>query len=141
MELPQPLSQESMNSCRPKLPLPDRTLMRNHDAERLGVLFKSLAQPTRLRLIHALIRSGPLSVSDLASEVGMAVQAVSNQLQRLAGAGVVGCQREGVQAFYRVIDPCVPVLIERGWCHVEEYPGTDEPVQLTEGAASRRESA
>jgi DNA-binding transcriptional ArsR family regulator len=130
-----------MNTCRPKLPLPDRTLMHGGDAERLGVLFKSLSQPTRLRMLHALIREGSLSVSDLAARVGMTVQAVSNQLQRLTEAGVVDCRREGVQIIYRVIDPCVPVLIERGWCHVEEYPGADEPVRAVEVADSRRESA
>lgn len=112
------------NTCRPKLPLPDRALMHGQDAERVGLLFKSLSQPTRLRILHALIREESLSVSDLAACIGMTVQAVSNQLQRLTESGVVGCQREGVQAFYRVIDPCVPVLIERGWCHVEEYPGS-----------------
>ena len=113
-----------MNTCQPKLPLPARPLLDQPEAERLGVLFKSLSQPTRLRMLHALIREDALSVSELAAQVGMTVQAVSNQLQRLTESGVVGCQREGVQAFYRVVDPCVPVLIERGWCHVEEYPGT-----------------
>lgn len=117
-----------MNTCRPQLPLTDRTLIENSEAQRLSVLFKSLSQPTRLRLIHALIRSGPLRVSDLATEVAMAVQAVSNQLQRLAEAGVVDCQRDGVQVFYRVVDPCVPALVDRGWCHIVQYPGpeTDE---------------
>lgn len=112
------------NTCRPKLPLPDRALMHGQDAERVGLLFKSLSQPTRLRILHALIREGSLGVSDLAARIGMTVQAVSNQLQRLTESGVVGCERVGVQAFYRVVDPCVPVLIERGWCHVEEYPGS-----------------
>ena len=114
-----------MNTCRPKPPLPDRPLINCHEAEYLGALFKNLSHPTRLRIIHALIRcGGDLSVNYLAAEVGMAVQALSNQLQRLADAGVVDCRREGVQAFYRVIDPCVPVLIERGWCHAEEYEGS-----------------
>ncbi len=110
-----------LNTCRPKPPLPARPLVDDSEAERLVVLFKSLSQPTRLRIIHALIRSGELSVSDLAAEVGMAVQAVSNQLQRLAESRVVDCRRSGLQSFYRVIDPCVPVLFERGWCHIEEF--------------------
>ena len=111
--------------------------MHSAEAERLGVLFKCISQPTRLRLLHAMIRCDALSVGDLASEIGMTVQAVSNQLQRLTEAGVVGCKREGVQAFYRVIDPCVPVLIERGWCHIEEYPA----LGARDTAASTRASA
>lgn len=118
------------NVCRPKLPLADRALIQGLDADRVGLLFKSLSQPTRLRLLHALIREESLSVGDLAARIGMSVQAVSNQLQRLTEAGVVDCQREGVQAFYRVIDPCVPVLIERAWCHVEEYPGVPSDVAV-----------
>lgn len=112
-----------MNTCRPKPPLPSRPLLDESEAERLGVLFKSLSQPTRLRIIHALICNGELSVSDLATAVGMTVQAVSNQLQRLAESRVVDCRRSGLQSFYRVIDPCVPVLFERGWCHIEEFEG------------------
>lgn len=110
-----------MDTCRPKPPLPARPLIGAQEAERLGVLFKSLAHPTRLRLLHALIRARELNVSDLAREVQMTTQAVSNQLQRLAEISVVSSRRDGLQIIYRVIDPCVPVLFERGWCHIDEY--------------------
>ena len=121
---------QEMNKCRPKPLLADRPPLGADEADRLGVLFKSLSHPTRLRIIHALIRSEELSVGDLAEEVAMTVQAVSNQLQRLAESRVVDSRREGLQIFYQVIDPCVPVLLERGWCHVEEYEvsGKLEPV-------------
>lgn len=72
-------------------------------------------------MLHALIRTGELSVGALAEEARMSRQAASNQLRRLADAGVVTGRQEGLQVFYRVIDPCVPVLLERGWCHVDEY--------------------
>ena len=64
-----------MESCRPKLPLAARPLIGALEAERVGTLFKSLAHPTRLRLLHALIRVDELSVGDLADETGMTVQA------------------------------------------------------------------
>lgn len=51
----------------------------------------------------------------------MTAQAVSNQLQRLAEIDVVGSRRDGTQIYYRVIDGCVPILLERGWCHIEEF--------------------
>ena len=124
-EVPAPLT----HTCRPKPSLPERDLIALHEADRLGNIFKMLAQPTRLRLIHALIRAGDVHVSDLAEEVGMAVQAVSNQLQRLADAGLVDRRSDGPYVFYRVIDPCVPALIERGWCHIEEYPGPEHEVR------------
>ncbi|MEQ9617226.1 MAG: metalloregulator ArsR/SmtB family transcription factor [Phycisphaerales bacterium] len=116
-----------MDTCKPKLPLPDRLLISSPEADRLGGLFKSLAHPTRLRLLHALIRAGELAVSDLADEVDMSAQAVSNQLQRLAETGVVGSRRNGLQVIYRIIDPCVPVLLERGWCHIDEFQPIEAP--------------
>tara|TARA_R110002094_G_scaffold16494_1_gene28087 strand:+ start:327 stop:578 length:252 start_codon:yes stop_codon:yes gene_type:complete len=72
-------------------------------------------------MLHSLIRTGELSVGSLADEAQMSRQAASNQLRTLADAGVVTGRQEGLKVFYRVIDPCVPVLLERGWCHIDEY--------------------
>jgi ArsR family transcriptional regulator, lead/cadmium/zinc/bismuth-responsive transcriptional repressor len=88
-------------------------------------MFKALANDTRLRLLHALARQGELCMTDLAKAVGMKPQAVSNQLQRLAAQGILGCRRERSQAFYRLVDPCVVELLDRALC-------------LTEDAASRK---
>lgn len=90
-------------------------------ADRLGRLFTCLAHPTRLRLIHALIRAGELGAGDLAEAVGVTPQVASNQLKRLVELQIVARRREGPACIYRIIDPCVPLLIERGWCHVESY--------------------
>jgi DNA-binding transcriptional ArsR family regulator len=117
----------AVHGCRPKSPLSKRRLVNGSNAERLGLLFKMLSHPTRLRMIHALIRRPDMGVTDLADILDMTVQAVSNQLQRLAAEGLVDSRREGVHVLYRVIDPCVPVLIERAWCHVEEYQGERRP--------------
>lgn len=86
----------------------------------LAGLFKVLANDTRLRLLHALARSEELCVTDLAEEVGMKPQAVSNQLQRLADRGILGSRREGLQIFYRIVDPCVPALLDQGLCLLED---------------------
>jgi DNA-binding transcriptional ArsR family regulator len=68
------------------------------------------------------MRSDELSVGSLAEELQMSRQATSNQLRRLSEAGIVVGRQEGLQVFYRVIDPCVPALFDRGWCHVEDAP-------------------
>ncbi len=85
----------------------------------MGV-FKVLANDTRLRLLHALCREDELCVTDLAAAVGMKTQAVSNQLQRLNDQGIVAARREGNQIYYRVLDPCVTALLDRGLCLVED---------------------
>lgn len=116
-------------ACSFKPALEDRSLITSAEAGELMALFKVLANDTRLRLIHALARSGELCVTDLAAAVGMKPQAVSNQLQRLADRGILKTRRDGNNIHYRVVDPCVLSLLELGLCliieEVEPGPRTD----------------
>jgi DNA-binding transcriptional ArsR family regulator len=75
---------------------------------------------TRLRLLHAIERAEEISVTDLAAEVGMKPQAVSNQLQRLVDRRIVASRRAGSRLFYRIADPCVTGLLDLGMCLLEE---------------------
>lgn len=109
-----------VDCCPPKPRLSDRPLLEPAQALELMALFKVLASDTRLRLLHALVRSGELSVNDLAGAVGMKVQSISNQLQRLIDRRILGTRREGTRVYYRVIDPCIPDLLDRGLCLVED---------------------
>lgn len=110
---------KAIPACRAaKPPLAERTLLSPGQAAELMGLFKVLANDTRLRLLHALARAGELKVTDLATAVEMAPQAVSNQLQRLADRGVVAARRQGTCIFYRVVNPCVTDLLDRGLCLV-----------------------
>ncbi|MCS6865019.1 MAG: metalloregulator ArsR/SmtB family transcription factor [Gemmata sp.] len=109
--------------CPVKPGVEHRPLLGGHEAAKLMALFKVLANDTRLRLLHALIRGGEVSVGDLARELGMKPQAVSNQLQRLADRGMVASTRAGNRLLYRIADRCVPILLERAWCLIEEMAG------------------
>ena len=106
--------------CPPKLALVKRSLISPEQATQLMNLFKMLASDTRLRLIHALVRNGELCVTELAAVAGMKTQAVSNQLQRLIDRGILDSRRAGNQIFYRIVDPCVPALLDHGWCLTED---------------------
>ena len=110
-----------------------RPLISPDEASQLMRLFKVFANDTRLRLLHALVRDGELCVTDLAAAVGMKPQAVSNQLQRLVDRGILGSRRNGNNIHYRVVDPCVPVLLERGLCLIECHPEG-------EGSTNRRQA-
>jgi DNA-binding transcriptional ArsR family regulator len=83
-------------------------------------VFKVLANDTRLRLLHALVRADEMCVTDLAQAVGMSPQAVSNQLQRLVDRGILGFRRNGNQIYYRIVDPCVTSLLDQGLCLTED---------------------
>jgi DNA-binding transcriptional ArsR family regulator len=106
--------------CRVKPPLKDRPLMSSLQAEGLAAVFKVLANDTRLRLLHALVRADELCVTDLAASVGMKPQAVSNQLQRLSDLGILASRREGNNVHYRLVDLCVRSLLDQGFCLMEE---------------------
>lgn len=93
-----------------------------HDLQQL---FKVLANQTRLRMLHELGTAGEMCVGDLADAIGMAPQAVSNQLARLVDRRIVQARRDGNRVYYQIIDPCIPGLLELGTCLVTELAGAE----------------
>jgi DNA-binding transcriptional ArsR family regulator len=113
------LKTDSGGCCTPVV-LRDRPLLSPIQAGGLAAIFKVLANDTRLRLLHALVRSDELCVTDLASSIGMKPQAVSNQLQRLSDLGILASRREGNNIHYRLVDLCVRSLLDQALCLMEE---------------------
>jgi DNA-binding transcriptional ArsR family regulator len=83
-------------------------------------LFKVLANDTRIRMLHHIVRSGEATVTDMAKKLGMKPQAVSNQLTRLSDTRMVSSRREGNNVFYRVSNGCVSPLLELALCLMED---------------------
>lgn len=110
----------SAGCCPPKPVLENRPLVSAGLAADLARLFEVFSSDTRLRLLHALVRSGELRVTDLAWAVGMKAQAISNQLRRLAAWRILEHRREGNNMLYRIADPCVPALLDQGLCLLED---------------------
>lgn len=108
------------DSCSPKPGLKERDLVDSEQAGQLEELFKVLGNDTRIRLLHVLVREKETSVNEIADQLGMSAQAVSSHLQKLSLSGIVGSRREGTFIYYRVLDPCVPILLDRGLCLLEE---------------------
>ncbi len=104
------------NVCANQPKLCERPLISPEQAQELAALFRIFANDNRLRLLHALARAGEIRVVDLAAALNMKVQAVSNQLQRLADQGVIEAKRDGHNIFYRLINPCVPSIMGYGLC-------------------------
>lgn len=112
--------ESSLNACRPKPLLKDRALLSSEQAIALTAVFKVLANDTRLRLLHALVREGEMGVSEMSNLLAMKPQAISNQLIRLADRGIVGSRRNGNNIYYRIVDPCVTELLDHGLCLSED---------------------
>jgi DNA-binding transcriptional ArsR family regulator len=121
-------------SYQPSAPdLEERALLTRSQAGELAGIFKLLANDTRLRMLHALARAGELRVTDLAAEVSMTPQAVSNQLQRLVDRRVLAARRDGLSVRYRIVDPCVPALLDLAWCTAETSAQPDRSQVLAHG--------
>ena len=106
--------------CAPRPALKDRPLLSFVQAVKVMALFKVLANDTRIRLLHHLVRTGEATVTDLAKTLGMKPQAVSNQLQRLSDTGMLSSRRDGNNVYYRVVSGCVAPLLDLALCLMED---------------------
>ena len=79
---------------------------------RSAALFKLLGDPTRARLLYALLEAGELCVCDLSAATGTAETTVSQALRLLRASGVVTGRREGRNIYYRLSDAHVRLLLD-----------------------------
>src|SRR6516165_12345637 len=108
------------DGCSSRPPLEERPLLSFVEAVKVMALFKVLANDTRIRMLHHIVRSGEATVTDIAKRLGMKPQAVSNQLTRLSDTRMVASRREGNNVFYRVVNGCVSPLLDLALCLMED---------------------
>ncbi len=87
-------------------------------SQRLDVTFAALADPTRAKILYALIRRS-LCVRDLAIVVGVSESAVSHQLRLLRGWRLVKSRREGNVIYYSVDDHHIAALFREAEYHAD----------------------
>lgn len=78
----------------------------------LTQMFKLLGDPTRTRILYALLGAGELCVGDLAAVVEVPETTASQALRLLRTAGVVANRRSGRMVFYRLADAHVRMLLD-----------------------------
>lgn len=78
----------------------------------LAELFKLLGDPTRLRILYALVETGEMCVCDLAAAVGAAETSVSHALRLLRMSGIVRSRRDGRMAYYAIEDHHVRLVLD-----------------------------
>ena len=82
-------------------------------------VFKMMGDPTRLRIINALLLS-ELCVCDLSELLSMSQPAVSHHLKALRQTRLVKYRREGKSAFYSLDDNHINSLFSLCLVHVSE---------------------
>ena len=85
----------------------------------LADLFKVFGDPTRLKILNALLCS-ELCVQDIADVIGMSESAVSHQLRVLKQMDLVKNRREGKTIFYSPADSHIVTILNTGIEHIEE---------------------
>lgn len=101
------------------------------DLGRVAAMFKLLGDPTRAKLLYALLEAGELCVCDLAAATEVAESTVSQALRLLRVSDVVAGRREGRMMFYRLADAHVRMLLDLSREHVthEERPAAAGPAR------------
>lgn len=82
------------------------------DLVQVSAVFKLLGDPTRAKLLYALLETGELCVCDLAASTGVTETTVSQSLRLLRASKVVTARREGRLMYYRLADAHVRMLLD-----------------------------
>ena len=77
--------------------------------ESVAELFSLLSTPIRLKIISAVC-NGEKNVSELLGEIETTQPNMSQHLNTLYKAGVLGRRRDGVQIYYRIVNDRVVTL-------------------------------
>lgn len=85
----------------------------------LADLFKTLADPTRVKILNALSLS-ELCVCDLAAILGLSQSATSHQLRILRLSRLVKNRKSGKMVYYSLDDEHVQSLMDEGMRHIRE---------------------
>jgi DNA-binding transcriptional ArsR family regulator len=81
------------------------------EADLLAKYFRVLADPTRLRILEALLEEKELAVGELAERLGVPQPSVSNHLSCLRWCGFVATRREHRTVYNRIADPRVGEVV------------------------------
>lgn len=78
------------------------TTAARHDrtVQRMTRVFKSLADPYRVKIMYMLSKTGEMHVSAISDELGHSQPAVSHHLTQLRNAGLIDYRRDGKYNHY-----------------------------------------
>jgi len=85
--------------------------------EGVTVIFKALADETRVKIIYALLQEAELCVCDVAQIVSLSIAAASHHLRLLKTMGLTHSRKEGKQVYYSLNDDHVRIILEEALRH------------------------
>ncbi|OHD13750.1 MAG: hypothetical protein A2086_13465 [Spirochaetes bacterium GWD1_27_9] len=85
--------------------------MEENDVNDFSEIFKALGHPTRLSIVIGLINSNECNVNKMVTNLGISQSTISQHLALLRRAGIVKCEKKGLEVCYRVEDPLIKKII------------------------------
>ncbi len=93
-------------------------MLGEHKVAAMAEVYKAMGDPTRIRLLYALIQGKELCVHDLCSVLDMTQSAVSHQLRYLRNVRIVKRRKVGKTVYYSIDDHHVEQLFEQTLAHM-----------------------
>jgi DNA-binding transcriptional ArsR family regulator len=93
----------------------------------VALRFKALAHPVRLQILD-ILRRGEACVCHIETVLGKRQAYISQQLIVLREAGLVEPRKDGLQVFYRLVDPDLEILL-----NATLGPATEAPQEVIAG--------
>jgi len=94
-----------------------KKLVTPQNATDLASLFEALSDPTRVRIIAALVEE-EVGVGELVERIGLTKSAISHQLRGLRDKRLIRTRKQGRNVFVRIDDDHVIELFQRVLDHV-----------------------
>ncbi len=97
---------------------PESLTFRESEMKDIVKIFKTLSEPSKVRILSLLNRQEILSVGSIEKLLTMEISLVSHHLSKLKDLGFVKSKKEGRQVFYSIEDDCVIDILRRARDHV-----------------------
>lgn len=94
-----------------------KLMLEENKFSKLSELFKVFGDPTRLKIIYALLKK-ELCVCDIAEVVNMSQSSVSHQLRVLKATDLVKYRKEGKTVYYSLDDDHIELIFNSGLNHI-----------------------
>lgn len=82
-------------------------------------LFKSISDPTRVRIV-TLLQHKSMRVNDIAAALNMSQSSISHQLRILRNYRIVTGKRQGREIMYHLIDHHIASMLDQAIKHTSE---------------------
>lgn len=110
------LCESNMNSIKTK------PVFSNAQIEHLAQTFKILSEPSRLKILSAIIQ-GEKCVTDIIEITGLNQPNVSKQLSIMQKSGIIECRPCGLMKYYKLLDYSILQICD-SVCNSDRYDDT-----------------